>query len=82
MIQEILDEKIGEVGCNPGYELTEFQLGEVPMNIFIREMQSLILSSTAEVSISTIHSYKGITIKRHHSHDAIMFCVSLKKIAL
>jgi hypothetical protein len=77
MITELLDSAILEVGCNHLFELTGFQLGSYPMNIFIEECKEM-MGIPVKAEIANITNYKGIKISEHPSSDAVMYSIQLK----
>lgn len=76
MITELLDAVITELGYQNKFEITEFQLGAEPMQIFIYEVKEAMGATVA--SISKITKYKGIRVREHESKDAVMYCISVK----
>jgi len=76
MITELLDTAIDEV-ISSKYYITEFQLGDEPMQIFINEAKSMMGSYGADISKITL--YKSIRVREHPSKDAIMYSIALKK---
>ena len=80
MITELLDAAIIEVSCNHSYQLTEFQLGDEPMKIFIAECLEN-MGIPIDANITSVTSYKSIPIKLHHNKDAVMYLIAVKKLA-
>lgn len=76
MISELLDNAILEVIASR-YEITEFQLGEEPMRVFINEAKSMMGSYGADTV--SITYYKGIRVREHPSKDAVMYSISLNQ---
>jgi len=81
MITELLDAAIIEVSCNHSYQLTEFQLGDEPMKIFIAECLENMGIPIERCKYSSVTSYKSIPIKLHHNKDAVMYLIAVKKLA-
>jgi hypothetical protein len=78
MITELLDVTIGELECT-NFEITEFQLGNIPMAYFVEEVKSTI-GFNVSTNLSKIYSYKGIRVSKHPSDDAIMYAITVKTL--
>ena len=78
MITELLETAINEVMMS-NFEITEFQLGEHPMQLFIQECKNSI-GIPVSADINTITKYKGIRIREHPSKDAVMYAIKAKII--
>jgi hypothetical protein len=77
MITELLEAAINELEYQQKFEITEFQLGVEPMQIFIDEAKETMGSLVAD--ISKITKFKGIRVREHPSKDAVMYSIALRK---
>ena len=77
MITELLDAILNELQYQEKSNIKEFQLGEEPMRIFIDEAKQTMGSRVAD--IATITKYKGVSVTKHHSNDAVMFTLQINK---
>lgn len=79
MITELLDASLEELLYQQKFEITEFQLGEEPMRLFINECKES-MGIPIDANITSVMKYKGINVKEHPSKNAVLYSLKLKLI--